>query len=177
MVSGLKAFAALPKDPGSFPSTHTAAHNCLQLLSQRIRCHCLFSKGTHTAHGAQMYRQKQLKNKNKAFESYKTLLWPLTPNYNFSLVCSLIVFVNTVVKNNHSLRGSCAGDGTQDLEPRILCTQAINIFDLYPYSLTCIPSCVWGPSLNSPVNPTNSQADFSAPAILSITNTISSITT
>jgi hypothetical protein len=26
------------------------------------------------AHGAQMYRQKQLKNKNKAFESYKTLL-------------------------------------------------------------------------------------------------------
>jgi hypothetical protein len=29
MVQQLRAQAALPEDPGSFPHTHMAAHNCL----------------------------------------------------------------------------------------------------------------------------------------------------
>lgn len=49
-----------------------------------------------------------------------------------------------------------------EMEPRILCMQAFDIFDLYPYPLTCIPMSE-DPSSHSPVNPTNSQVDCSAP--------------
>jgi hypothetical protein len=37
MVQLLRALAALPKDPGSIPRTHTAAHNCLELQFQGIQ--------------------------------------------------------------------------------------------------------------------------------------------
>jgi hypothetical protein len=36
MAQRLKALAALPEDPGSIPSTHMVAHNCLQLQFQGI---------------------------------------------------------------------------------------------------------------------------------------------
>lgn len=38
MAQWLMALAALPGDLGSIPRNHTAAHNCLSLRFQRIRC-------------------------------------------------------------------------------------------------------------------------------------------
>lgn len=39
MAQQLRALAALPEDPGSVPSTHMAAHNCLKLQFQGIWHH------------------------------------------------------------------------------------------------------------------------------------------
>ncbi|CAO2645611.1 hypothetical protein LEMLEM_LOCUS27546 [Lemmus lemmus] len=36
MAQWLRALTALPKDPGSIPSTHMAAHNCLKIQFQGI---------------------------------------------------------------------------------------------------------------------------------------------
>jgi hypothetical protein len=37
MAQRLRVQAVLPEDPGSIPSAHMAAHNCLQLQYQGIR--------------------------------------------------------------------------------------------------------------------------------------------
>jgi len=37
MAQQLRALVALPEDQGSIPSTHRAAHNCLQFLLQYIK--------------------------------------------------------------------------------------------------------------------------------------------
>ncbi|CAO2608825.1 hypothetical protein LEMLEM_LOCUS13963 [Lemmus lemmus] len=36
MAQRLRALTALPEDPGSIPSTHMAAHNCLKIQFQGI---------------------------------------------------------------------------------------------------------------------------------------------
>ena len=36
MAQQLRALTALPEDPGSIPSTHMAAHNCLKMQFHKI---------------------------------------------------------------------------------------------------------------------------------------------
>lgn len=55
----LRTLSGFPKDPGSTPSTHVAAHDNLQLQSQEDLVLSVASAGTRYAHGIQTQMREE----------------------------------------------------------------------------------------------------------------------